>query len=1206
MSLARLRLVLALDLRHNLRRPLFWILLVLLFLMAWGMSAGNVRIGTGDSSVGGRKAWLTSEFAQTQLLAAIVFIIYAFFIAVGAGMSVIADAEAKVGEVLHATPLRPREYVWGKFLAVLATFGLVLAVHVALNVMFNHAVPNAGMAEARGPFHLVNYVRPALLFALPAIVFFAGTSFYVGEATRKPILVFVLPVAIVLFAGFFLWSWTPSWLDPKVNRLLMLIDPAGIRWLSETWLKVDRGVEFYNTTRVRLDAGFALSRLAFLGIGLGAAAMSARHFERTLRSSGRVRVRRGAARDGGRGMGDELPRDVPSGVSSPVPHPASLSSLGMTSRAPSFFGGAWTVARAELRELRFQPGLYLFVPLILLQTLGNVFNALGPFDTPLLFTPGTLATSVMPYMTSLVLLLLLFYATESVARERTTGFATIHSSLPVRTGSLLAGKIVALGAVAAVVMLTTLVACWIAILVQGKVPFDIRPFAIVWGLLLAPTFLVWTAFVLMTFTLTGNRYTTYGVGIAVLIYTFYRWADDKMNWVGNWPLWGAVRWSDLSVLEFDREVILYNRLFVLSLAALFLAAAARAFPRRERDATGLLMRLRGLRFLRLPLVALPLVALPLILGVMTWRQVERGAGGGEGRRKARNYWKQNLASWREAPLPSIADVDLDLTLEPAARTWSVRGSYLLRNHHPDSLARVPVTVNPIQVDSVRWTLGGAPCAPDTLSGLYVFQTNLAPGDTVRIGFSYRGRQRGSSENGGGAGEFLLPSAVVMTSFGPRWFPSLGFDEELGVERDENDYEPRRYPKGFEAGLTEPAFGSATPFTVRMRVTAPAGYAVNGVGTLVSDSTANGTRVTVWASDRPVKFFNVVAGKWNVKKGQGTALYYHPAHAFNVAEMSEALDAARRHYSEWFAPYPWRELKVSEFPALASYAQGFPTNISFSEGIGFLTRSEPRTNLAFMVTAHESAHQWWGNKLTPGRGPGGNILSEGMAHFSTILLLEQTKGERNATEFRKRIESSYGDDRRADAERALVDVDGTKAGDNTVTYDKGGWVAWMLLRQMGRERALAGLRAFIATYRDSSDHPVLYDFVPFMRRYADDTLGFDAFARQWYYAVVVPEYRVTGARARKESGTWTTTATVTNVGTGRFPVQVAAVRGERWPQDTTKKAAVPYGIERVSVTLGPKDSTTVTIRSPWKPDRVVVDPDVTLLMLRRTAALGKID
>ena len=74
----------------------------------------------------------------------------------------------------------------------------------------------------------------------------------------------------------------------------------------------------------------------------------------------------------------------------------------------------------------------------------------------------------------------------------------------------------------------------------------------------------------------------------------------------------------------------------------------------------------------------------------------------------------------------------------------------------------------------------------------------------------------------------------------------------------------------------------------------------------------------------------------------------------------------------------------------------------------------KTDAVFLVTAHESAHQWWGNLLTPGKGPGGNLLSEGMSHFSTAMLFEQVKGPRARMEFMKRIEEQYGDDRRADA------------------------------------------------------------------------------------------------------------------------------------------------------------------------------------------------
>ena len=109
MSWRRSWAVLRLDLAHNARRPLFWIWLILLVFVAWGLSQGNVQIQSGDSNVGGTKAHITSQFANAQLLALFVPILYAFFMAVGAGMALIQDEELGIGPILHATPLRDRK-----------------------------------------------------------------------------------------------------------------------------------------------------------------------------------------------------------------------------------------------------------------------------------------------------------------------------------------------------------------------------------------------------------------------------------------------------------------------------------------------------------------------------------------------------------------------------------------------------------------------------------------------------------------------------------------------------------------------------------------------------------------------------------------------------------------------------------------------------------------------------------------------------------------------------------------------------------------------------------------------------------------------------------------------------------------------------------------------------------------------------------------
>jgi hypothetical protein len=445
---------------------------------------------------------------------------------------------------------------------------------------------------------------------------------------------------------------------------------------------------------------------------------------------------------------------------------------------------------------------------------------------------------------------------------------------------------------------------------------------------------------------------------------------------------------------------------------------------------------------------------------------------------------------------------------------------------------------------------------------------------------------------------------VLTSFGPSFVPTLGYLEDVGI-RKENRYEPREYAEDFYEGITPPADRGGRAFTTRIRVRAPVEYTVNSVGVLESEQVDGGTRTVTWVSDHPVRFFNVVAGRWAVREGKGTKVFYDPRHAYNIAEIGEALDLARARYSEWFFPYPWRELKLSEFPGLADYAQGFATNITFSESIGFLTKSDPKTNLAYFVTAHEAAHQWWGNLLTPGEGPGGDVLSEGMAHFSTILLVEEGKGLRGRIEFCKRIEERYGDVRVANAERPLVKLDGQRDGDRTATYDKGGWAAWMLLNHMGREAALAGIREFLARYRDNPDYPVLQDFLATMREFAPDAGSFDAFAKQWYHEVVVPQYRLHGAKRARVAGSrgaWEVTVRVENLGTGTMPVEIAAVRGERFPEPG--KDAEAYEDARETITLGAKEAREVRILAPFEPERVLVDPDALVLQLERSSAIHR--
>ena len=344
-----------------------------------------------------------------------------------------------------------------------------------------------------------------------------------------------------------------------------------------------------------------------------------------------------------------------------------------------------------MRELRSQPGLYLFVPLILFQIIGNSLVALGAFDTPLLLTPGTLAVTQMQFMTTLLSLLLVFYAVESMERERSTGFSAIANALPIRTSALLIGKVIALCAIGVIVG----IACLARVL---------------------------------------DRAARAGPGRIQLPAVRARVGRARRADV---PRVGGVR--DRGVFGDPQPILCVRRLarrvrlhclpgahqqaeLARQLADVELGAVERHEHARDRsDGARSEPAVRARRRARFP-AASPfdtirariatrfascigcdprrcdasfLRAAPALAGAVDRRRDalasdrRRARTAGAMDKKAKDYWKKNLATWKDAPLPALADVDMDLGIEPAERSWTVKGTYVLVNKHDRKLRQDP-------------------------------------------------------------------------------------------------------------------------------------------------------------------------------------------------------------------------------------------------------------------------------------------------------------------------------------------------------------------------------------------------------------------------------------------------------------------------------------------------------------------------------------
>ena len=160
--------------------------------------------------------------------------------------------------------------------------------------------------------------------------------------------------------------------------------------------------------------------------------------------------------------------------------------------------------------------------------------------------------------------------------------------------------------------------------------------------------------------------------------------------------------------------------------------------------------------------------------------------------------------------------------------------------------------------------------------------------------------------------------------------------------------------------------------------------------------------------------------------------------------------------------------------------------------------------------------------------------------------------------------------------------------------------------MGRENLLTGLQAFIERYRVSSDFPVIQDMLAVLRDFAPDPEVFDAFTAQWFHDVVVPEYQLSAVTKERTGGGWVVRGAVENTGTGRMTVPLAATANERWSDagDAGTRTVVSpnYRDARTSVELDAGDSADFEIVTDFDPERVLVDPDVLVLQLRREAAV----
>ncbi len=117
----------------------------------------------------------------------------------------------------------------------------------------------------------------------------------------------------------------------------------------------------------------------------------------------------------------------------------------------------------------------------------------------------------------------------------------------------------------------------------------------------------------------------------------------------------------------------------------------------------------------------------------------------------------------------------------------------------------------------------------------------------------------------------------------------------------------------------------------------------------------------------------------------------PSPARNAQVVADTAARAVTFFAKQFGPFPYPALRLTQMPGPLS--QGWP-GLIFLSSYSFLTPEEKahllrdpvEAALAAQVTAHETAHQWWGD-LVFWRGYRDQWFFEGLANYCSLVMLQ---------------------------------------------------------------------------------------------------------------------------------------------------------------------------------------------------------------------------
>ena len=1103
------------ELAYWFRRPLTLLFFTLFFLMAFFATASDAFLGIATGQIH-RNAPFVLATAMGVLTAIGQVITTAI-----AGTAVLRDSQIGTEELLFTTRVSKSGYLLGRFVGA---FVIMLVIYSALPIgLLAGSVMPWVPAEKMGPIQISAFFQPFFMIAVPNLLFVSALLFAVGALTRRLFAVYV--TGIILLVAWQITQTIVGQLDKL--KLASLIDPFALT-------TVDVAVRYWsvaekNARLVPLTGPMMQNRLVWIAVAIALFALVAAAF----------RLRLQQAKASGRRKKATLAAQV---VVPPTPIVALRYDRASWVRA--FVSQIGFHLRSILRE---PP--YLAISLIcVINLMVSLWFQMRPNESARWPVTSAFAPLVGNGMFVFTVLLATLYGGELVWRERQIKADQLQDSTPVPTWVTFGSKLLAVFLAITVLVFVANVGSMLMQLSQGYTRLQPGVYLQVTALIALPTALAITALAMGVHALVNQKFVGHLIVIAywVLFPVLSNLGfDHRLYQVGRPP---DFTYSDMAgwgpYMPRILTISYYSVAFCLLLASLGLLVLVHGtdsswFSRRKLAA----QRWRRGGALVTSAFALATIA----LGFSFFRNANTLNAYTEIRAAERGVkaWEVKYKPLEKLPRPRLIGVSLRHDYYPERRAAAWHGTLTAVNRDARAIDTLLVAVPPsaprpanlfeatsnsgIALDSLVLNRDAQLVLDDTPNGvrLYRFAKPLMTGDTLTVRFAGRFEPRGYPNDA--FNNDVSPNGSFMNM---GYVPSFGYPE--GAELSDDDVRRRNglAPKPRMKKIDDPSVRENSYLSQdadwmtfdETTCTAPDQISI-APGYLEREWNENGRRCFQYKMDTPIlNFYATLSARYEVTRAEHNGvkleIFHIPEHKFALPSMLQASKDGLDYFGKNFSPYLYRQYRIIEFPRYAGFAQAFPNTIPYSEGIGFIYRKEEgddKVDLAYFVTAHELAHQWWGHQVVGGNGQGSTMFSEGLAEYSALTIMEKRFGREAAQKFLRRELDGYlrgrGTERKKEVPLLYVE------NQPYIHYQKGSLAFYALRDYIGEDAMNAALRAFVAKWAlKGPPYPTARDLYAELDKATPDSLKYvltDLFEEMTFY----DNKADTATTTKRPDGSW---------------------------------------------------------------------------------------